>query len=168
MVWFQTSKYWPCKITKFGPFMNFMFFFQQDIHSCIGLRGDGTLFGYTQLQGSLNSQKYHTLLQHRVQSVLRGGGLRNFVFRENQLTGALAGVELSRDQPAAEVDQVILTHFWPKNGQKWPKITFVTVRLTGGPKLVDQTWSRFDLARTHLGRCVWAFSRVRAGPGGPP
>ena len=72
-------------------------------------------------------------------SVLKGGELRNFVFRENQLTGALAGVELSRDQPAAEVDQVILTHFWPKNGQKWPKITFVTVRLTGGPKLVDQT-----------------------------
>ena len=71
--------------------------------------------------------------------VLKGGELRNFVFRENQLTGALAGVELSRDQPAAEVDQVILTHFWPKNGQKWPKITFVTVRLTGGPKLVDQT-----------------------------
>ena len=74
-----------------------------------------------------------------VHSVLKGGELRNFVFRENQLTGALAGVELSRDQPAAEVDQVILTHFWPKNGQKWPKITFVTVRLTGGPKLVDQT-----------------------------
>ena len=72
-------------------------------------------------------------------SVLKGGELRNFVFRENQLTGALAGVELSRDQPAAEVDQVILTHFWPKNGQKWPKITIVTVRLPGGPKLVDQT-----------------------------
>ena len=72
-------------------------------------------------------------------SVLKGGELRNFVFRENQLTRALAGVEFSRDQLRADLDQVILAHFWPKNGQKWPKITIVTVRLPGGPKLVDQT-----------------------------
>ena len=72
--------------------------------------------------------------------MLKGGELRNFVFRENQLTRALAGVEFSRDQPAADLDQVILTHFWPKNGQKLPKITIVTVRLPGGQK-----WPKNDL-----------------------
>ena len=32
----------------------------------LGLKGDGTLFGYTKLQIGMNSQAYHTLLQHRV------------------------------------------------------------------------------------------------------
>ena len=40
-----------------------------------------------------------------------------FLYEGNQLTGALAGVEFSRDQLRADLDQVILAHFWPKNGR---------------------------------------------------
>ena len=40
--------------------------FSSHIMVFLGLRGDGTLFGYSQIQGSLNSQMYHTLLQNRV------------------------------------------------------------------------------------------------------
>ena len=40
--------------------------FSSHIMVFLGMRGDGTLFGYSQIQGSLNSQRYHTLLQNRV------------------------------------------------------------------------------------------------------
>ena len=39
----------------------------------LGLKGDGSLFGYTKLQGGMNSQAYHTLLQHRVLPEVRAG-----------------------------------------------------------------------------------------------
>ena len=40
----------------------------------LGVRGNGTLFGYSKIQGgSLNSQRYHTLLQHTVPPEVRAG-----------------------------------------------------------------------------------------------
>ena len=49
-------------------------------------------------------------LANRSTVCLRGGGLRKLSFGENWLTGALIGVEFDRDQHAAHLDQVILTH----------------------------------------------------------
>ena len=71
--------------------------------------------------------------------MLKGRGVKKVVFREHWLTGALIGVEFDRDQRAAHLDQVILNHFWQKNGQKSPKIAIVTVSLPRGPKTVDKT-----------------------------
>ena len=40
----------------------------------LGVRGNGTLFGYTKIEGgSLTSQRYHALLQHRVLPEVRAG-----------------------------------------------------------------------------------------------
>ena len=47
--------------------------FSSHIMVFLGMRGDGTLFGYSQIQGSLNSQMYHTLLQNRVLPDVRQG-----------------------------------------------------------------------------------------------
>ena len=52
----------------------------------LGLRCDGTLFGYSQIQGSLNSQMYHTLLQNRVLPDVRQGN-----------GGTLAGLTWQQD-----------------------------------------------------------------------
>ena len=63
----------------------------------LGLRGDGTLFGYSQIQGSLNSQMYHTLLQNRVLPDVRQGN-----------GGTLAGLTWQQDgAPPQASDQNI-------------------------------------------------------------
>ena len=57
-----------------------------NVHPCSGLRGDGTLFGYTKIQGTLNSQAYHNLLQYRVLPEVRAGN-----------GGTLAGLTWQQD-----------------------------------------------------------------------
>ena len=52
----------------------------------LGLKGDGTLFGYTKLQGGMNSQAYHTLLQHRVLPEVcagNGGTLQGLTWQQD-------------------------------------------------------------------------------------
>ena len=100
------------------------------------------------------AQRYALILQHHfdpyetIQQVKIAKNLylglfwpqKSFV--ENWLTGALIGLEFDRDQCAAHLYQVNLTHLWQKtakNGPKWPKIAILTVSLPGGSKLVDQT-----------------------------
>ena len=61
-------------------------FFVTNVHPCSGLRGDGTLFGYTKIQGTLNSQAYHNLLQYRVLPEVRAGN-----------GGTLAGLTWQQD-----------------------------------------------------------------------
>ena len=52
----------------------------------LGVRGDGTLFGYTQLVGeNVNSESYHRILQHRALPNLRagnGGDLARLVWQQ--------------------------------------------------------------------------------------
>ena len=53
----------------------------------LGLRGDGTLFGYTKLEGGMNSQAYHNLLQYRVLPQVRagnGGTLQGLTWQQEQ------------------------------------------------------------------------------------
>ena len=47
--------------------------FPQKVMVFLGVKGDGSLFGYTKIQGSLNSPGYHALLQHRALPDLRQG-----------------------------------------------------------------------------------------------
>lgn len=47
--------------------------FPQKVMVFLGVRGNGTLFGYTKIEGSLNSQRYHSLLQNRVLPEVRAG-----------------------------------------------------------------------------------------------
>ena len=60
--------------------------FSSHIMVFLGLRCDGTLFGYSQIQGSLNSQRYHTLLQNRVLPDVRqgnGGTLAGLIWQQD-------------------------------------------------------------------------------------
>lgn len=48
--------------------------FPQKVMVFLGVRGNGTLFGYTKVEGgSLTSQRYHALLQHRALPDVRAG-----------------------------------------------------------------------------------------------
>ena len=52
----------------------------------LGLRGNGTLFGYSKLEGGLNSRAYHNLLQHRVLPSVRatnGGTLQGLTWQQD-------------------------------------------------------------------------------------
>ena len=57
-----------------GHFRQQMTNFPQKVLVFVGVRGNGTLFGYTKIEGgSLTSQRYHALLQHRVLPEVRAG-----------------------------------------------------------------------------------------------
>ena len=85
---------WWISFSQIRPFSNHLIFIETfwtlidkiDIHPHSGVKGDGTLFGYTKIQGSLNSQAYHNLLQHRVLPEVRagnGGNLQGLTWQQD-------------------------------------------------------------------------------------
>ena len=60
--------------------------FPQKVMVFLGVRGNGELFGYTKIGGSLDSQGYHAILQHRALPDLRasnGGTLDGLTWQQD-------------------------------------------------------------------------------------
>jgi len=95
--------------------------FPQKVMVFLGVRGNGELFGYTKIGGSLDSQGYHAILQHRALPDLRasnGGTLDGLTWQQDGATPHAS--DLNLNYLAAQFNgRLLARRSEPLGGRDW-------------------------------------------------